>query len=366
MFHLFRSVSRDAGGSEIRTVRRRRRTRLLRYIDILGPWAGVILFTIVMASQTPTFLTLPNIRNILVDASGYILLAVGMTFVITGAGIDLSVGSTLTLSGVALVMLVKHTSIDPILAMVVCLAVGTFLGLVNGLIITMLKMPDFIATLATMIAYRGITLVIVGGIVLYGFPKHMVYLGQARLWGIVPVSVIMAILVVAVADFLYKRTRFWQVYRGNRRESQCCHPRRDTLRQVQDIHLHLLRVPGCACGDHAYRKARFLSRHLRYGNGDAHDSSGHHRRHRPVRWDRAAVGLPGRCDIDLHGHQWDGAPQTSVLLAASRGGRSDNLGSYALHHHRPQGVAWSRGYGVSRKCVIGVYLGTMGTKTKLI
>jgi ribose transport system permease protein len=131
-----------------------------------------------------------------------------MTFVITGAGIDLSVGSTLTLSGVALVMLVKHTPIDPILAMVVCLAVGAFLGLVNGLIITKLKMPDFIATLATMIAYRGITLVIVGGIVLYGFPKSMIYLGQGRLWGIVPVSVIVAILVVLAASFLYKRTRF--------------------------------------------------------------------------------------------------------------------------------------------------------------
>ena len=103
MFHLFRSVFRDAAVTEIRTVRKRRRTRLLRYIDILGPWAGIILFTIVMASQNPAFLSLPNIRNILVDASGYILLAVGMTFVITGAGIDLSVGSTLVVSFVYLV-----------------------------------------------------------------------------------------------------------------------------------------------------------------------------------------------------------------------------------------------------------------------
>jgi ribose transport system permease protein len=81
-------------------------------------------------------------------------------------------------------------------------------------------MPDFIGTLATMIAYRGITLVIVGGIVLYGFPKSMVYLGQARLWGIVPVCVIMAILVVVVADFLYKRTKFGRytvAIGGNRR-----------------------------------------------------------------------------------------------------------------------------------------------------
>ncbi len=208
MSHLFGSVFRGAAARETGMVKIRRRNRLLRYIDILGPWAGIILFIIVVAPQAPAFLSLPNVTNILVDASGYILLAVGMTFVMTGAGIDLSVGSTLALSGVTMGMLVKHTPINPILAMIVCLAVGAFLGLVNGLIITKLKMPDFIGTLATMITYRGVTLVIIGGVVLFGFPTPMLYLGQAKLWGIVPVAIIVAFLVVAVADFLYKRTKF--------------------------------------------------------------------------------------------------------------------------------------------------------------
>ena len=185
------------------------RSRLLRYIDILGPWVGIILFTIVIVSLAPSFLSLINITTILVDASIYIIIAVGMTFVITGAGIDLSVGSIVGLSGLSMVYLVKNTTINPILAIVVCLAVGALLGLVNGLLITKFKMPDIIATLATMISYRGFTLAIMGGDVLHGLPGALLYLGQTRLGGIVPVCVIAAILVVVVADLLlYKRTRF--------------------------------------------------------------------------------------------------------------------------------------------------------------
>jgi len=185
------------------------RSRLSRYIDILGPWAGIILFAIVMTSLRPVFLTSANITNVLVDASAYIVVAVGMTFVITGAGIDLSVGSILALSGIAMTWLIKYTPINPILAIVVCLAVGALLGLVNGLIITKFKMPDIVATLATALSYRGLALVIVGGRVLFSFPPALRYLGVTRLGAIVPVGIIMAILVVVVADFLlYKRTRF--------------------------------------------------------------------------------------------------------------------------------------------------------------
>jgi len=184
------------------------RSRLLRYIDILGPWVGVILFAIVVALQAPAFLSRLNITSVIMTASSYIILAIGMTFVITGGGIDLSVGSILALSSAPMAVLVKHTPINPILAIVVCLAVGASLGLVNGLLITKLKMPDFIVTLATMLVYRGITLLTIGARTLYGFPKSMIYLGRAR-WGAVPVCIIVALLVVVVADFLlYKRTRF--------------------------------------------------------------------------------------------------------------------------------------------------------------
>ena len=208
MFDWFRTIFRGAAGREREMLKTRGRGRVLRYIDILGPWAGCIIFAIVVASQTATFISPVNVTNVLVDATAYVLIAIGMTFVMTGAGIDLSVGSIVGLCGAIMTVLVKHTAISPILAMVVCLALGALLGLVNGLIITKLKIPDFIGTLATMTAFRGITLVIIGGRVLFGFPETLIWLGQARLGGIVPVSVIAAIVVVVVAHFLYQRTKF--------------------------------------------------------------------------------------------------------------------------------------------------------------
>jgi len=196
------------------------RGRLLQYIDILAPWVAIILFTIVMASVAPEkFLSQRNIISILISASSYIVVAVGMTFVMTGGGIDLSVGSVMGLSAAFITVPVKHTPIDPILAVFLGLGAGTLLGLVNGLLITKLKIPDFIATLAMMLAYRGFAQVWIGARILSRFPAAINYLGNAR-WGIVPVCVIVAVLVVVAGYFLYTRTKFGRytiAIGGNRR-----------------------------------------------------------------------------------------------------------------------------------------------------
>ena len=201
-------------------LKRGRRGRLLQYIDILAPWVAIILFTIVMASVAPEkFLSQRNIITMLISASSYIVVAVGMTFVMTGGGIDLSVGSVMGLSAAFITMPVKHTPIDPILAIFLGLGAGALLGLANGLIITKLKIPDFIATLATMLAYRGFAQVWIGARIFSSFPAAITYLGNAR-WGIVPVCVIVAVLVVVAGYFLYTRTKFGRytiAIGGNRR-----------------------------------------------------------------------------------------------------------------------------------------------------
>ena len=178
------------------------------------------MFTIVMASVAPEkFLSQRNIISMLISASSYIVVAVGMTFVMTGGGIDLSVGSVMGLSAAFIAVPVKHTPIDPILAVFLGLGAGTLLGLVNGLLITKLKIPDFIATLAMMLAYRGFAQVWIGARILSRFPAAINYLGNAR-WGIVPVCVIVAVLVVVAGYFLYTRTKFGRytiAIGGNRR-----------------------------------------------------------------------------------------------------------------------------------------------------
>ncbi len=281
------------------------------------------MFTIVMASVAPEkFLSQRNIISMLISASSYIVVAVGMTFVMTGGGIDLSVGSVMGLSAAFIAVPVKHTPIDPILAVFLGLGAGTLLGLVNGLIITKLKIPDFIATLATMLAYRGFAQVWIGARILSRFPAAITYLGNAR-WGIVPVCVIVAVLVVVAGYFLYTRTKFGRytiAIGGNRRAA---------------IHAG---IP--------------VDRYSR----------GRHRRHRPVRWDRAGVGLPSRCAIYHYAHKWVGGPRTFLLLAAIHGGRIDSVGGCGLHRHRPQAVAWSKGWGVSRKSSSGLISGRQASR----
>ena len=128
----------------------------------LGPFIGLVLLMIVLTFLNPSFLTVDNLFNILRQVSISALIAFGMTFVILTGGIDLSVGSTLALTGaVAATLLAAGT--DPILAMAAAIGLGFILGAINGLIITKGKVAPFIATLATMTIYRGLTLVYTDG-----------------------------------------------------------------------------------------------------------------------------------------------------------------------------------------------------------
>ncbi|MER2049149.1 MAG: ribose ABC transporter permease, partial [Solibacillus sp.] len=115
----------------------------------LGPLLGLFLIVIVITILNPSFMTTDNILNILRQVSISALIAFGMTFVILTGGIDLSVGSTLALTGaVAATMLAS--GIDPVLTILAALLLGAILGAVNGVIIAKGKVAPFIATLATM------------------------------------------------------------------------------------------------------------------------------------------------------------------------------------------------------------------------
>lgn len=128
----------------------------------LGPLFGLILLIIVVSILNPSFLSIANIFNVLRQVSISAIIAFGMTFVILTGGIDLSVGSTLALTGaIAASLLASGT--DPFLTMGIALIIGLILGAINGVIITKGKVAPFIATLATMTIYRGLTLVYTDG-----------------------------------------------------------------------------------------------------------------------------------------------------------------------------------------------------------
>lgn len=124
-------------------------------ISKLGPLIGLILLIIVVSILNPSFLAISNIFNVLRQVSISAIIAFGMTFVILTGGIDLSVGSTLALTGAVAASLLAGGT-DPIVSMGITLILGLILGAFNGLIITKGKVAPFIATLATMTIYRGL------------------------------------------------------------------------------------------------------------------------------------------------------------------------------------------------------------------
>ena len=154
-------------------------------LNKLGPLLALVVLVIFVTIMNPSFMSPTNLLNLLRQVSTNALIAFGMTFVIITGGIDLSVGSTLALSSALMAGLIA-SGLNPVLAMGVGLVLGAFLGACNGVMITKGKMAPFIATLATMTIYRGLTLVYTDGNPITGIGDSFIfkYMGRGYLFGI--------------------------------------------------------------------------------------------------------------------------------------------------------------------------------------
>ena len=127
-----------------------------RWVELAGPFLGLAVVLLLFAILIPDrFISVSNFRTTLTQTVIVGLGAIGMTWVIVGGGIDLSVGSTIALSSVATALVLKFTE-SPALALAVGMVTGMSVGLLNGVLITWLRLVPFIATLGTMLVARGI------------------------------------------------------------------------------------------------------------------------------------------------------------------------------------------------------------------
>ena len=170
-----------------------------------GTLIGLLALCVVLWILTPYFLTVSNLLNIAEQTAIIAIVATGMTFVIITAGIDLSVGSVLAFSGVVMASLL-HTRVPLPLALVVGVAVGFLSGTLNGLLITLGRLPPFIATLGMMSVARGAALLFTEGRPISGFSDSFRFLATGKLLG-VPMPVIVMLAVYAIAYFLLTRTK---------------------------------------------------------------------------------------------------------------------------------------------------------------
>lgn len=176
-------------------------------VEKIIPFIGLILLIVVISIMNSAFLDLSNLLNLLRQVSINGLIAFGMTFVILTGGIDLSVGSILALSSAFTAILIT-SGLDPIVALIIGVLGGFLLGVFNGVLVTFGSMAPFIATLATMTIFRGLTLVVTDGnpITNLGDSYMFQLFGKGYFFGIPVPAVTMIIVFIILAIILQKTT----------------------------------------------------------------------------------------------------------------------------------------------------------------
>ena len=180
--------------------------RLWRLFNRFGP--AIMLMAVVagMSIAHPDFLTISNLMTIGLQAAVRALLAIGELLVIISGGIDLSVGTAMSLSMVTMGLYVinSHGSLE--IGMLIAIATGVLVGLVNGTLVAFLGLPPFIITLGMLGIAQGLALTLSSGFSMYGFPKEFDFLGGGQIIGI-PVPIIILAVVALVASFIFRETK---------------------------------------------------------------------------------------------------------------------------------------------------------------
>ncbi|GGO38379.1 ribose ABC transporter permease [Gemmobacter aquaticus] len=174
----------------------------IRFRDA-GTVLGLILICAIFAVLTPTFLTVPNLLNILQQSSINACIALGMTLVIISGGIDLSVGPVAALSAVlGAAMMVAGVPVP--LAILAAIAIGVACGFLNGALIAWGGLQPFIVTLGGLSLYRALALIYTGGTPIFGLPAEFRAFTNGNMMGIPNPVLIVAVLAVSAWVVLNK------------------------------------------------------------------------------------------------------------------------------------------------------------------
>ncbi|MGW4032739.1 ABC transporter permease [Streptomyces sp. NPDC004838] len=184
-----------------------------KHVQTVAIGAVLLLVLAVFSVSADTFFSSENVMSVLRQNAPALIVAVAMTFVITTAGIDLSVGSVLALSGSMLAILISNGT-SPTVAFLAVIALGAVIGMINGWLSCYQGIPAFIITLATLGIIRGTALRSTNGYSVSIPEDNWVgFLGQGRIAGI-PVAAVIAVVVAAVAWVVFTKTPFGQYVVG--------------------------------------------------------------------------------------------------------------------------------------------------------
>ncbi|MCK9482588.1 MAG: ABC transporter permease [Sphaerochaetaceae bacterium] len=170
---------------------------------------GIILVLFVLVAifsiGNPVFFTAGNMITIMRQIVVVAIMTIGMTFVLISGGIDLSVGTQLSFIGVVTAKMFTQMGINPFVACVIGILLGTTIGALNGLFIANVKVSPLIATLAMQQILKGLGYVISKGRPIYGLPDAVRFIGQGHI-GFIPFPVILMVIFILFGMFILNKT----------------------------------------------------------------------------------------------------------------------------------------------------------------
>lgn len=180
-------------------------------------WVVLFLMFVIFAATTPKFLSASNLFTIARQVSIYGIASIGMTFVILLGDIDLSAGSVITFVNIVAAYLMVNSGYSMTAAVIVSLIAAILIGVLNGFLVSTIRIPAIIATFATQTIFAGLSYIICGGVPIYGFDERFKIIGQGYV-GPVPIPVIIMICCFAIGSFILNKTyfgRFFYAVGGN-------------------------------------------------------------------------------------------------------------------------------------------------------
>jgi len=198
------------------------KTKVLNQLKDKAIWVVFIALFIGFAAANERFVSVDNMFTIARQVSMYGIAAIGMTFVILIAGIDLSTGSIITIVNVVCAYLMVNSGFSMTAAVICALIMATLIGLLNGFMVSTIGIPAIIATFATQTIFEGAAYLLSGGTPVYGFDERFKVIGQGYV-GPIPVPVIIMICCFAVGSFILNKTffgRYFYAVGGNEEASK--------------------------------------------------------------------------------------------------------------------------------------------------
>jgi ribose transport system permease protein len=177
---------------------------VLRKYAVLFVLLGlIVLFSII----NPQFLTARNLMNIVTQNTYFVIVAIGLAFVLISGGIDLSVGYQMSLVGVIIAMMMTEYGLPVWLAIIAGLILGTFLGFINGSIVTRIRTFPLIVTLATAVIFQGISYIVSQAKTYRDYPESFQAITRLRIFGI-PLDVYLTVAIILFASFVFYQTKW--------------------------------------------------------------------------------------------------------------------------------------------------------------